>query len=127
VGAFASLWKAMRGRRRAGAPGLGHQLQALPRLVSATLGGRYGGLDRSRLLLMALAALYVVSPVDLLPEGFLLLFGVADDAVVLAWLAGTVLEETDRFLAWEAGQPASDQPASGEHRRGERVVPGETV
>lgn len=120
--AFAALWKTVRGRRRPDAPPVGAQLAAMPRLITATLTGRYAGLERRRLLLMALAAAYVLSPVDLLPEGFLLLFGIADDAVVLAWLAGAVLSETEAFLAWEAdGAPSDARERSG------RVVPGEVI
>ena len=84
---------------RAGAPGLGRRFAALPRLIKATLKGEYDGWRR--LLLMAAAAVYIVSPIDLVPEMFLLVFGLIDDAFVLTWLAGAFLAETDRFLAWE--------------------------
>jgi uncharacterized membrane protein YkvA (DUF1232 family) len=43
----------------------------------------------------------VVSPVDFIPEAALLVVGLADDAVMIAWLAGSVLSETERFLEWE--------------------------
>jgi hypothetical protein len=46
----------------------------------------------------------VLSPVDLVPEGFLLALGLADDVVVVGWLAGSVLDATDRFVAWERGE-----------------------
>jgi uncharacterized membrane protein YkvA (DUF1232 family) len=54
-----------------------------------------------RVAIMAAATAYVISPIDLVPEAFLLVFGLADDAVMIAWLAGTVLSETERFLEWE--------------------------
>lgn len=119
ISAFATLWQAVRGQRRADAPPVSEQLLALPRLVTMTLRGAYPGLDRSRLLLMGLALAYVVSPVDVMPEALLLLAGMGDDAVVLSWLAGTVLVETEKFLAWE-GAPS---PTSG--RGG--TVPGRVV
>jgi uncharacterized membrane protein YkvA (DUF1232 family) len=50
---------------------------------------------------MAAAAAYVISPLDLIPEAFLLVVGLADDAVMITWLAGAVLAETERFLEWE--------------------------
>ena len=53
---------------------------------------------------MGLAAAYVVSPADLVPEVFFGLFGVADDAVVVTWLAAAVVAATEDFLAWESGQ-----------------------
>ena len=51
---------------------------------------------------LAGAAAYVVSPVDLLPEAVLSVVGLADDAVVLAWFATALVQDTDDFLAWEA-------------------------
>lgn len=61
--------------------------------------GEYdGGL---RVAMMGAATAYVVSPIDVVPEGLLLLLGLADDVVVGTWLAGAVLGETERFLEWE--------------------------
>lgn len=114
--ALKALWSAL---TRAGATsghGLGEQLRAVPRMLRAALTGRYPGLDRRRLAVMALAAVYVVSPVDLVPGAVFLLLGVADDALVVTWLAGALLSEVDAFLDWEAaragpaGRTAADQP-----------------
>lgn len=101
VGALRTLVQALIGARRPGAPGVGERLAALPRMLSQGLRGSYPHLDRSRMLLVALGLLYVVSPVDLVPEMFIPLLGLGDDAVLVAWLAGTVLSETEAFLAWE--------------------------
>ena len=55
-------------------------------MIRATLRGEYdGGL---RVALMAAATVYVVSPIDAVPEAFLLVFGLVDDAVMVTWLAG---------------------------------------
>jgi uncharacterized membrane protein YkvA (DUF1232 family) len=80
-------------------------------MLKATAKGEYdGGL---RVAMMAAAAAYVISPIDLIPEAFLLVVGLADDAVMIAWLAGTVLSETERFLDWE--------------KRRDAVLPGSVV
>jgi uncharacterized membrane protein YkvA (DUF1232 family) len=79
-------------------------LAALPRMLHQGFTGRYPYLDKRRVGTSLLGLLYVVSPVDLLPEAVLLLAGLGDDAVVLALLAGTILSETDAFLQWEADQ-----------------------
>jgi uncharacterized membrane protein YkvA (DUF1232 family) len=60
---------------------------------------RYDGLRRIGLMVLALA--YVVWPLELVPELLVGPFGLIDDAVVIAWLAGAVLSETGRFLEWE--------------------------
>jgi uncharacterized membrane protein YkvA (DUF1232 family) len=96
--AFTSLGKALFAGARGG-PSIGKRLGALPRMVMATARGQYdGGL---RVALMAAATAYIVSPIDVIPEGVLLAIGLADDAVMLTWLAGSVLSETERFLRWE--------------------------
>jgi uncharacterized membrane protein YkvA (DUF1232 family) len=96
--AFTALWRALTAGARGG-PSLGSRIAALPRMVWATTRGEYdGGL---RLALMAAATAYVVSPIDAVPEALVLFVGLVDDAIVITWLAGTVLAETERFLRWE--------------------------
>ena len=97
--AFSALARALMAGARGG-PSLGARLAALPRMIRATVRGEYDG--AARLAMMAVAALYVVSPVDLVPEALLLAVGLVDDVVLVSWLAGAVLSETERFLRWEA-------------------------
>lgn len=105
--ALAAVWSALRASR--GGPSLGERLTALPRLTGATLRGRYDG--KGRLTGMALAVIYILVPVDLVPELLLGPLGLVDDSLVAVWLAGAVLSETERFLVWEQA-------------RGPRVEPG---
>lgn len=114
-----ALWRALTGARHGG-PGLGRRLIALPRMLVASLRRgrrRYDGLGR--LLLMALAVVYLALPVDLIPELFLGVLGLVDDAVVVAWLAGAVISETGRFLEWEAIRKAQPLPGA--------AIPGRVV
>ena len=101
---IATVASVVRASTRPGAPSLASRVQAVPRLVRATLSGRYVGTTRGRLGLLAAAAAYIVSPVDLVPEAILPVLGTVDDAVVISWAIKTLVEETDRFLAWEAGE-----------------------
>jgi len=96
--AFTALARALTSGSRGG-PSIGKRLAALPRMLRATARREYDG--GMRVALMAAAAAYVISPIDFIPEAFFLVFGLADDAVVITWLAGTVLSETERFLEWE--------------------------
>ncbi len=112
-----ALFEAVRGARAEGAPGVGERLAALPRMLVLGMRGSYPYLRRSRLVLSVLALLYLISPIDLMPEALLWVFGLGDDALVAAWLAGAVLSETGTFLAWER---ARDAGAS-------RIVVGEVV
>ena len=99
--AFTALAKALVSGARGG-PSVGKRLAALPRMLKATAKGQYDG--GMRVALMAAATAYVISPIALIPEAIFLIFGLADDAVMIAWLAGTVLSETERFLEWEKQQ-----------------------
>lgn len=96
--AFTALGRALMSGSRGG-PSLGKRLAALPRMVRATARGEYDG--GMRLALMTAATAYVISPIDAIPEAFVLVFGLVDDAIMITWLAGTLLSETDRFLEWE--------------------------
>jgi uncharacterized membrane protein YkvA (DUF1232 family) len=128
--AIGTLVRAVRGTLRPGEPGVGERVRAVPRLVTATLRGRYHGTTKGRLGLLALAVVYVVSPVDVLPD-FLPLIGIADDAMVVAWLAGALLSETGDFLDWERG--GARKSRRRRFRRGgfdagrPDVVPGQVV
>jgi uncharacterized membrane protein YkvA (DUF1232 family) len=112
--AFVALWRAFRAGRRPGTPGVGERVRALPRLLAARVHGRYTELGWARLALLAGAVGYVVSPVDLLPELVLLVPGLLDDTVIAAWVAGALLDETERFIHWErrSGGRALREPAS---------------
>jgi uncharacterized membrane protein YkvA (DUF1232 family) len=96
--AFSALARALMAGARGG-PSISKRIAALPRMIKATARGEYdGGL---RMAMMAAATAYVVSPIDVIPEAFFLIFGLADDALMITWLAGSVLAETERFLEWE--------------------------
>ncbi len=101
--AFTALAKALMSGSRGG-PSLGKRMAALPRMMKATARREYDG--GMRVALMAAATAYVISPIDVVPEAFLWVVGLADDAVMITWLAGTVLAETERFLEWERQRDA---------------------
>ncbi|PPK98402.1 uncharacterized membrane protein YkvA (DUF1232 family) [Kineococcus xinjiangensis] len=111
--ALAVMWRTVRHGTPAGEPGVGQRLQALPRMVSAAARGEYRGTSRLRLLAAGAAAGYVLSPLDPLPEALLGMLGTVDDAVLAAWVAGTLLSATEDFLRWERAAP--------------RTVPGQVV
>jgi uncharacterized membrane protein YkvA (DUF1232 family) len=111
-GALAGVATAARSANSTGGHSLGTRLAALPRLVRAVRRGEYNGADMAKLMMMLGAAGYVVSPVDLVPEALFLFAGLADDALVVGWLALTLVRLTDDFIDWE---------------RNREAVPGEVV
>ena len=100
-GAFLSLANAFRTATRPGTPGVGTRLTSLPRLVRATIRGEYTGTSRLRLLLIAGALLYLISPIDLVPVVFVPLIGLGGDALVISWIAASLINATESFLRWE--------------------------
>jgi hypothetical protein len=94
------------------------RVTAVPGMVRDVLLGRYTGLGKGKLFLMLLAVGYIVSPIDLLPEAILTIPGLADDAVVAAWLIGSVLTESTRYLEHRGVVDVSENPS---------VVQGEII
>jgi uncharacterized membrane protein YkvA (DUF1232 family) len=97
-----TAWRALVRTFKPGTPGLGRRVGAIPRMIGATLRGKYDG--GSRLAMMLVAGAYIASPIDLVPEIPLLVLGLVDDAAVAAWFAGALLDESERFLEWEKRQ-----------------------
>jgi len=138
-GVFRTLATALRTAVRPGGPSMGERLSALPRLLRATVRGEYRGTSAGKLFLVATAAAYVLSPVDLVPEAFLSIFGLADDAMVVTWIAATLVNETDAYLAWERGTAEAGSRGRGDDARTRpqgaprgpsaqgQTVPGEVV
>lgn len=119
VSTFKSLATAVRIATRPGGPSMVERAQAVPRLVKAVRSGEYRGTSVGRLLMILGAAGYLISPVDLLPEGILGALGLADDAMVGSWLAAQLVTETEEFLAWER--------STGRGSGHGAAVPGEVV
>jgi uncharacterized membrane protein YkvA (DUF1232 family) len=117
----------------------GQRVACLPGLVRDTLSGRYDGLGKGRLAMMAVALAYIVSPIDVLPEALLTIPGLMDDAAVAAWLIATLMGATTSYRAsvrapagqgvptdWTADLGASTGAGAGAPSAA-RVVPGEVV
>jgi uncharacterized membrane protein YkvA (DUF1232 family) len=101
--------------------GFAQRVGSIPRMVRDVLSGRFDGIGRGRLVIMALAVVYIISPIDLIPEAFLTLPGMLDDAGIAAWLIAALFGATTAYRHWETGQastPTVDDP---------RVVPGEVL
>jgi uncharacterized membrane protein YkvA (DUF1232 family) len=95
-----------------GTPGIGRRLSAMPRMIKASLRGEYDG--GMRLFLMAAASVYIISPLDAIPELFTAFIGLIDDAFVVTWLTGALLSETERFLEWEKTMGRGPQVVTGQ-------------
>ena len=75
-------------------------LPLLIRLLRAWKNGSYPGLSLRTLASLAAALLYVLSPVDLVPD-FIPGIGLIDDVVVLALLLQGLAQDLAAFRVWE--------------------------
>ena len=100
AGRAAAAYRAYRDVSRPGSPGLMERIRALPRMVGGALRGDYRHLGKSKLALMGLGIVYIISPFDVIPD-FLPLIGVADDFGVFLWLMTSLLGESGRYVDWE--------------------------
>lgn len=105
----AHLASAVRSASRPGSPGIIQRIRAVPRLIRAVRSGQYTGLSSTRLMMLLAGVGYVISPVDVAPEGLLLALGLVDDVMVVGWVAATLVKETEAFIDWERG--AAEQQA----------------
>ncbi|WP_043615706.1 YkvA family protein [Nonomuraea candida] len=96
----AAAWRTYREVTRPGSPKLMTRVRAIPRMVGAVLRGQYAGLGKGKLTLLGLGVVYLISPIDVVPD-FLMLIGVADDFGVFLWLMGSLLGESGRYVQHE--------------------------
>ena len=70
--------------------------------------GRYKGYNGRQLTLVVAVLLYVVSPLDLIPD-FLAGIGFLDDAALVSYAIRLVDKELCRYLQWKDNTVASDE------------------
>ena len=99
MGMFGSGDDGRRGRE--GEPGrhpLGQRMAAMLPMLRDAFTGRWVGAPRLRLLAGLLGLLYVVSPVDLMPEMLLGPFGLGDDLAIAAVAVAALLSSAEDWL-----------------------------
>lgn len=74
---------------------------ALIRMVREARAGRYRQLPQKTLIAIAAGLLYLINPLDLLPD-MLPAIGLLDDATILAWVVSQVRRDLEHFRAWES-------------------------
>lgn len=90
--------------------GVMDDLEAALRMAKLRLRGEYGAPGAERLVLLFAALLYLVNPMDLVPDA-IPAAGLLDDAAIVGWMLGKLREELDRFRAWETSEQADSSTA----------------
>ncbi len=73
------------------------RLRLLPAMVRDAAAGRWTGPGRRRLAAAALGTVYLLSPVDAVPELWTPLLGLVDDGLVAAFVAASVRTATQDY------------------------------
>jgi uncharacterized membrane protein YkvA (DUF1232 family) len=86
--------------------GLFADVNALARMVAAWARREYNVVPWRAIAMATGALVYFVNPFDAVPDA-LLGVGYLDDASVVAFVAGALKSDLDRFVAWERGSSSS--------------------
>lgn len=76
------------------------RIRLIPAMLADSFAGRFPMLSRTRLAVLLLGVLYIVSPIDVVPESALMLLGLTDDVLVAGWLAATTLDAAGDYAMW---------------------------
>lgn len=76
-------------------------LQAMLRLIRAYYRGQYRAVPVATLLIVIAALIYLVNPLDLIPD-WIPGLGLLDDAFILALVVRRTREALDAFIEWES-------------------------
>ncbi|GAB3459951.1 YkvA family protein [Kineococcus endophyticus] len=98
------------------------RLRLLPWMVRDAAAGRWRGQGRRRLAAAALGTVYLLSPVDAVPELWTPVLGLLDDGLVAAFVAASVRSATADYVRW--GGRRGPRPASSPGTPGDGVRRG---
>lgn len=85
------------------------RVKAIPSMARAVLSGRWKGTSRVGVGMSLLGLLYVISPIDVIPD-FLLGMGLVDDLGIAVVSVAYLVKSVDSYLDWQDGI----SPGSGE-------------
>lgn len=88
----------------------------LVRLVRSYITGEYRQIQTSTIISGLAVLLYVLNPIDLIPD-FIPVIGFLDDLSLVSWFVGKFQVEIMRFRDWEnkTAQLTASSPALGDH------------
>ena len=77
-----------------------HSLNTAFRLIKAYANGSYRVIPWESMSLLVAAVVYILMPIDLIPD-FIVGLGLLDDVALLGWVLKSISTELDAFVEWE--------------------------
>jgi uncharacterized membrane protein YkvA (DUF1232 family) len=77
----------------------------IPEMVKDYVKGRYRNVPWMAITAAGVGALYLASPIDLIPD-FIPVLGITDDMLVLAIVAGLIAGDLTRYALWKRARLA---------------------
>lgn len=81
-----------------------NQSNTMLRMLKAWYAREYNELSPSAVISLVASAIYIVNPIDLIPD-FIPIIGRLDDKIVLGFFIKKFNNEIQKFMAWEDAQP----------------------
>lgn len=82
--------------KKNGLKSVSEHLTLMTNYIKDVASGRYKGYNKTHLTLIVAAILYVVSPLDIIPD-FLIVAGLVDDAAIIAWAFNEMSKELSKY------------------------------
>lgn len=83
------------------------KIPAFFRMLKAWKNGEYKP-KRRNIIISVLALIYVISPLDFIPEALFAVFGLVDDLAIAGFAFTRIMKEVDRFIDWEGKLPSGN-------------------
>lgn len=96
--------------RKFGIRTLFEDVKILRRLVGDYRSGSYTNISKSQVLMILAGLVYLVTPVDLLPD-FILGLGFLDDAMILGYIMKQLYDIIDHYKSWSERRTESTDSA----------------
>lgn len=103
------------------------RMDAARSLLSDLKAGNFSALPVSDFMIMLVGVLYVISPIDFLPEVALGPLGLGDDMGVMALIGIKLLSMLDKRAATMGAAPDAPSHGNWQAPRQGNVVPGEVI
>ena len=78
-------------------------LKTALRLLSHYASGDYRDISLQSLGLLVASIIYLIMPLDAMPD-FIIGLGLTDDAALLAWTLRSIMDDLERYTIWEASR-----------------------